>query len=212
MTALEVFCIVMMGLGPALAPWTVRNDAPGWLMTHEWQLPLVGQDWRNQVTGEWGAATVFEAPLEDFGTVGVLAHNYLEGRRFTLLNEGDLVGLGWMDGREAWYRVTEIQVWTATRPGDEFSTLERRGEVADSWAVYRAVYGVPGRLVLQTCIGDKGGFYFVIATPDNGSRQRIEWMGQDKEARLPASGYGPAIVQAVDLGWLISISGEVVYE
>ncbi len=162
----------------------------------------------NQVTAVWGEATVFEAPLEDFGTVGVLAHNYLEGRRFMLLNEGDLIGLGWMDGREAWYRVTEIQVWTATEPGNEFSPLERRGEVRDSWAVYQSVYGPPGRLVLQTCVGVRGGFYFVVAEADNGLENGLNGF---RQARLPRAGSGP-VVEALDLGWIVSVSGEVVYE
>jgi hypothetical protein len=210
--ALELVCVVMLGMHPIVAPWvaTVGQDAPAWLLAEGWRLPLRGQDWRNQVTAVWGEATVFEAPLEDFGTVGVLAHSYLEGRRFTLLNEGDLIGLGWVDGREAWYRVTEIQVWTATEPGNEFSPLEWRGEVMDSWAVYRAVYGMPGRLVLQTCVGVRGGFYFVIAeraTEVATTQARLEGV----PARLPAGGSGP-VVGVRDLGWIVSISGEVVYE
>lgn len=218
--ALELVCVLMLGVNPILSPWgagawngtrryVARSyDAPAWLLAEGWRLPLRGQEWRNEVTEIRGEATVFEAPLEDFGTVGVLAHNYLEGQRFTLLNEGDLIGLGWVDGREEWFRVTEIQVWTATEPGNEMSTLERRGEVVDSWAVYRAVYGMPGRLVLQTCIGVKGGFYFVIAEPDNGLGNGLNGF---RQARLPAAGSGP-VVGVLDLGWIVSVSGEVRFE
>jgi hypothetical protein len=159
---IEVFCVLLIGLTPALAPMA---EPPSALLGPGWTLDLKEQAFAEQVTRKPGQATVFEAAGEDFGTVGVLAHNYLEGRRFTTLVEGNQIGLSWEDGRRSWYQVVEIRAYLATYPGRENSTLVRKGEVLTEEQVYREVYSPPGRLILQTCVGMSGGFYFVIAEP-----------------------------------------------
>lgn len=178
----------MIGLNPVLMPML---DPPVALIGPDWILELDTQEFREQVTLETGRATLFGAPMEDFGTIGVLAHSYLEGRRFVRLQEGQQLGLAWVDGRQVWYQVTEIRVYPATHPGFENSTLTRKGAILTEEEVYREVYGPPGRLVLQTCVGMSGGFLFVIA---------------EQITRLPNAG------RALDLEKVISISGEVVYE
>lgn len=185
---IEIFCVVMIGLNPVLASML---DAPVGLIGPEWILELDTQEFRDQVTQEFGQATLFNAPMEDFGTIGILAHSYLEGRRFVRLQEGNQLGLAWVDGRQMWYRVTEVRMYLATHPGFENSTLTRKGMILTEEEVYREVYGPPGRLVLQTCVGMSGGFLFVIA---------------EQTTRLPAAG------RTWGLEKIISVSGEVIYE
>lgn len=206
---IEVMCVVMLGLNPALA---AMASPPAELIGPGWALPLMGQRDREEVTGVWGQATIFEAPGEEFGTVGVLAHSYLEGRRFTTLLEGNQIALGWADGRKEWYQVTEIRVYLATRPGIENSTLTRMGQELTEEQVYREVYGKPGRLVLQTCVGVSGGFYFVIAERNHELHEYHELGHEWQGARLPAAGGGPRVEGALDLGWIISVSGTIILE
>ncbi len=121
--------------------------------------------WQNIVT-QFGLAS-------RLGSIGLLAHNYLAGEAFELLEEGQEIDL--IDGRgivstfivtqTLRYRALESDS-TATR----FLDLQSGNTIASA-DLFRKVYSQPGQVVFQTCIQANGnaswGRLFVIATPKN---------------------------------------------
>ncbi len=104
-----------------------------------------------------------------YGTVGILAHNYLAGLSFFNLSSGQDVYVVYGDGTTAHYVITEIRRFQALQPYSaysEFIDLDNNSRYSSSDVFYE-VYGNVDRLVLQTCIAAEGvdswGRLFVIA-------------------------------------------------
>lgn len=105
------------------------------------------------------------------GSTGLLAHNYLAGEAFSLLNEGQEIDLIYGDGRISVFTVTQTLQYRALA-ADSTSTLfvdPKTGASITSASLFARVYNRPGQVVFQTCI-QKGdlptwGRLFVIAEP-----------------------------------------------
>ena len=105
------------------------------------------------------------------GSIGLLAHNYLAGRQFPLMEAGQLIHLVYGDGLLQTYTVAQSLRYRALQPrsaSSEFVDLVSGGQLAAS-ALFQAIYGRPGAVVFQTCIAADGvstwGRLFVVAIP-----------------------------------------------
>jgi hypothetical protein len=123
------------------------------------------------VSTEVEKATQFSM-AKQYGSVGLVAHNNLAGKHFFDLAKGDAITLVYGDGRQANYTICDIQHYQALTPSSPYSkylNLDHPGDRLDVETVFNTVYGVKGRLVLQTCIAngkmDSWGRLFVIAEP-----------------------------------------------
>lgn len=134
----------------------------------------VGQQPQNDtgfVTRTDEEATQF-GMAQQYGTVGILAHNDLAGAEFfsIALNQYAIVVYG--DGRLAYYKINEIQKYQALSPTSTFSefvNLDGSQEQLSANSLFSRVYGPGNRLVFQTCIETEGepswGRLFIIAEP-----------------------------------------------
>lgn len=107
-----------------------------------------------------------------FGSIGLLAHNYLSGAHFYKLDIGTVIHLVYGDGSSKEYQVTAIHQYQALSPDDPFSkfvNLDEPENQISSSKVLNEMYGTSGSLVLQTCINKDGdlnwGRHFIIASP-----------------------------------------------
>jgi hypothetical protein len=119
--------------------------------------------WQNVIT-QFGLAS-------RLGSIGLLAHNYLAGEAFDLIQEGQEIHLIDGKGVVSTFTVTEILRYQAL---ESDSTATRflnpgSGKTITSADLFRRVYSQPGKVVFQTCIQTNGnaswGRLFVIATP-----------------------------------------------
>ena len=122
------------------------------------------------VSGMEDTATQF-GMASDYGTLGILAHNYLAGEYFFELESGDTVFVVYGDGTHDQYEVKEIKQYQAISPYSAYSNfrdLETNNYLSVESLFYR-IYQGNGELVFQTCIENEGidswGRYFVIAAP-----------------------------------------------
>lgn len=120
--------------------------------------------WENVVT-QFGMAS-------KVGSTGLLAHNFLAGKNFAMLREGQKFFLVYGDGRISRFRVSQILRFEALEPYSTESTfvdLQNESSVTTT-ELFMKVYSRPGQVVLQTCIEADGnaswGRLFVIAEPD----------------------------------------------
>ena len=122
------------------------------------------------VTPRQGYVTQFGAASE-LGSTGLLAHNYLAGAAFSLMQAGQLIYLVYGDGKTVAFMVTHRLQYQALQPNSPYSNFvdlgNRRSMTASQ--VFSAAYGHPGAVVFQTCIAANGvdswGRLFVIAEP-----------------------------------------------
>jgi len=122
------------------------------------------------VSGISGVATRFELPSR-YGNIGLIAHNYLSGKHFLELKQGDNIHVMDGFGRSRRYQVIEIQRYQALQPRSprsNFINLDTQ-EFYSASDVFKRVYMGNHRLVLQTCIQkgtiEEWGRFFVIAEP-----------------------------------------------
>jgi hypothetical protein len=122
------------------------------------------------VTLENDALTLFELASR-YETTGLLAHNYLAGDDFFLLEKRQLVHLIYGDGRTETYVIRHFWQYQALSPKSvtsNFVDLDT-GEQLTASQLFLKVYNRPGDLVLQTCIYRDGesswGRLFIIAEP-----------------------------------------------
>lgn len=105
------------------------------------------------------------------GSTGLLAHNYLAGQSFALLENGQEFFLVYGDGQVAAFAVSEILRYQALEPASTSSVFVdlKDGSTLTHRELFTKVYDRPGQVILQTCItmGDdtSGGRLFVIAKP-----------------------------------------------
>jgi hypothetical protein len=106
-----------------------------------------------------------------YGSIGLLAHNYLSGAQFSDLVVGQQVDIVNGDGTVRQFRVSEIHHYKALSPYDPYSQfvdLDAGGAQLSSTDVFHRMYS-GNRVVFQTCMyvdgASVGGRLFVIATP-----------------------------------------------
>ncbi|MEI6290222.1 MAG: hypothetical protein WCP19_07290 [Chloroflexota bacterium] len=116
--------------------------------------------------------TEFQA-VENYGNIGLLAHNYLAGRAFTLLKPGRTIRVIYGDGQAEVFVVKKVLSYRAIQPASPYSDFVNlaTGDVLTFDKVFEAAYQGKHHLTLQTCIFNNGepswGRLFVIAEPIN---------------------------------------------
>jgi hypothetical protein len=105
-----------------------------------------------------------------YGSIGLLAHNYLSGTSFSKINKGTEITLIFGDGSTKKYKVDTIKRYQSLSPADPFSNfinLDKPKATITSDEVIYETYG-SGDLVLQTCIAKDDnlawGRLFIIAS------------------------------------------------
>lgn len=132
---------------------------------------VVQQSSPDSVSSVAGTVTQFGLASE-YGTIGLLAHNYLAGSNFSNLQAGVEITLVFGNGQTKTYKVTAIKTFQALSPTDPYSkfvNLENPEKTLSSTELFKQIYGSSGNLILQTCIAKDGisswGRLFVIASP-----------------------------------------------
>jgi hypothetical protein len=135
-------------------------------------LPVVQQPAGNSsfVSPDDGTATQF-GTAKGYGTIGLLAHNYLSGKLFFDLREGDEVVIVYGDGSQERYRINQIARYQALSPTSVYSDFvdlsDPAGRTLSAGEVFERIYTAKDRVVFQTCIEAEGnpswGRIFVTA-------------------------------------------------
>jgi hypothetical protein len=109
--------------------------------------------------------------VNQFGNIGLLAHNNLAGKNFFSLTLGQLVLLVYGNGKVSAFIITQVlryQAYEPSNPKSYFRNLDNGIEYSAK-DVFRQVYMGARHITLQTCITEKGeaswGRLFVIAIP-----------------------------------------------
>jgi len=107
-----------------------------------------------------------------YGTVGLLAHDYLSGALFFNLAPGQEVDLVNGDLSVRAYRVSQVRHFQALSPYDPYSSfidMDYGGAQLSSTDLFLQMYGSGNKVVFMTCLymngSSAGGRLFVIATP-----------------------------------------------
>jgi hypothetical protein len=115
-----------------------------------------------------------------YGTIGLLAHNYLSGRHFFEISLGTDLILVYGDGRTSQYTVSEIgdyQRLSLTDVRSDFVDLATN-EQKNVDEVFAHYYQQKQVLTLQTCIAQNGksdwGVRFILARPYYNLKNKIE--------------------------------------
>jgi hypothetical protein len=117
-----------------------------------------------------GLVTQFSM-ASDYGTIGLLAHNFAAGSEFSKVLVGNTVSVIYGDGTIKEFIVTKIARYQALQPNStssSFLDLETN-EKLSAGTLFKAVYGGKAHLTLQTCIAQgkesSWGRLFIIAEP-----------------------------------------------
>lgn len=135
-------------------------------------LPIVQQPYGSPgfVSNEDERATEFRM-ANQFGNIGLLAHNHLSGKSFSGLEAGDEVRLVYGNGRVEYFVVSEILRYQALQPNSPYSSFSNldKDEVLSAEDMFKRVYFGDHHVTFQTCIEQYGvlswGRLFVIAIP-----------------------------------------------
>ena len=117
-----------------------------------------------------GVVTQF-GMASDYGTIGLLAHNFAAGSEFSKILIGNTVTVIYGDGTIKEFKVTKISRYQALQPNSSssnFLDLETN-EKLSAGTLFKSVYGGKAHLTLQTCIAQgkesSWGRLFIIAEP-----------------------------------------------
>lgn len=135
-------------------------------------MPIVQQPYGNGsfLSNEANTITQFRMASQ-YGTTGLLAHNYLAGATFFNLEAGDEVRLVYGDGKVDYFVIYEILKYEALQPNSPYSSFRslETEEVFSVEKVFKRVFFSDGNITFQTCIEKDGdlswGRLFVIAIP-----------------------------------------------
>jgi hypothetical protein len=118
---------------------------------------------RNNTLTQFGLAS-------SYGSIGILAHNYLAGKYFSSLSSGQVITLTFADGTTKNYTISSIKQYQALTPDSQYSKfvdLNDSSKTLSSSDLFMDTFGLSNALVLQTCITKNGnsswGRLFVIA-------------------------------------------------
>ena len=126
----------------------------------------------NYISDQDGTVTQFSKPAQ-YGVTALLAHNFLSGRLFFRLAQGQELYVIYGDGDLERYRITGLQSYQALSPYDaqsQFVDLNvPEAPVITHGELFERVYTTENQLVLQTCIEANGepswGRLFILADP-----------------------------------------------
>ena len=106
-----------------------------------------------------------------YGSTGILAHNYLAGSTFFNLSTGQTISLVFGDGSMQEFTIQSIQRYQALSPNStqsQFVDLENANTLSAT-KLFHKIYNNSNSLVLQTCIANEGistwGRIFIVAVP-----------------------------------------------
>jgi hypothetical protein len=111
------------------------------------------------------------AMASQFGSVGLLAHNYLSGRFFSELAVGQEVRLVYGNGKVEYFVITEILRYQALEPNSQLSSFRSldHSEILSAEQMFKRVYAGERHVTFQTCIAANGtvswGRLFIVAEP-----------------------------------------------
>lgn len=117
-----------------------------------------------------GIATQFKM-AEQYGTVGLLAHNFASGSLFPDVKEDAVINIIYGNGKVNNYKVTSIVMFQALSPNSATSSFVDlgSGEKLSAGKLFEKIYKGTPHLVLQTCIAKDNeaswGRLFIIAEP-----------------------------------------------
>ena len=143
----------------------------GIFVAENFSLPVEQQPASNggYITHKDDLTTQF-ALAAQYGTIGILAHNYLAGENFFNLSNGEIITVVYGDGSTEDYLITEINDYQAlqpTSPYSEFIDLETNSQLSATELFYEVYQNNGDTIVLQTCIEAEGidswGRHFVSA-------------------------------------------------
>jgi hypothetical protein len=111
------------------------------------------------VSSNDGVLTQYSAPSQ-FGVIAIIAHNYLSGRAFFHLKDGQEIVLVYGGGYSETYRITKLERYQALSPANPYSDFINLNDAAQTvqsfQQVFNRYYTDTGSLVLQTCIEAQG--------------------------------------------------------
>lgn len=148
------------------------DHAGGVYVPNQFALPIVQQPY-----GSPGFVSSYDDILTQFrmanqyGNVGLLAHNYLAGQAFFELEVGNEVRLVHGDGKVEYFVVSEILQYQALQPNSVYSSFRdlNTDEVLSVEQMFKRVFFGDRHITFQTCIEQDGnlswGRLFVIAIP-----------------------------------------------
>jgi hypothetical protein len=149
-----------------------RNVLRGVYVEGHFALPVVQQPSSNAGYVSTTDNTVTQFGLaSQFGSVGLLAHNFLSGQYFFQLMPGMMIQLIYGDGHIERFQVTHIYQYQATSPYSVYSDFIDLDtlEYLTGNALFTKVYMGPRHVTFQTCITYDGnsswGRFFVVAEP-----------------------------------------------
>ncbi|MCI0608744.1 MAG: hypothetical protein L0Z71_06745 [Anaerolineae bacterium] len=127
-------------------------------------LPVVQQPAGDDgyVSGRNDEATRF-AMASRYGNVGLLVHNYLSGKLFSLLVVGDEVRLVYGDGRVEYFVITEVLHYQALEPYSPWSAFRNLDsqDVLSTEQMFTRAYAGDRHVTFQTCIEANGNSSWV---------------------------------------------------
>lgn len=98
--------------------------------------------------------------VNGYGSIGLLAHNYLSGERFFELEEGQEVIILHGDGHQDGYRINRIDRYQALTPTSVYSDFidmaDTTQTVITAGDLFNRIYTKPDQVVFQTCIAANG--------------------------------------------------------
>lgn len=122
------------------------------------------------ITSSNGQVTQFGL-ASAYGSLGLLAHNYLSGNDFFQLTDGQILTLVYGDGHTEAYKIQTINSFQALQPNSAYSDFIDldSGDHLSASKLFNRMYNQDDTLVLQTCISNEGistwGRLFIVATP-----------------------------------------------
>jgi hypothetical protein len=122
------------------------------------------------VSSQSGVATHFGL-AQQYGSIGLLAHNTLAGAAFSALEAGQTAALIISGNQIQHFKILAIETYQAIEPNNPYSDfLSLEGMRLSAAGLFEHIYAASqGRLVFQTCIAAGGnpswGRLFVIAEP-----------------------------------------------
>ena len=149
------------------------NVLTGVFVNQDFSMPVVQQP-RNQpgfISSSDGNVTDFRL-ARDYGSVGLIAHNYLGGKMFDQFSVGQTFYLVYGDSEVVAYTVVRIDQFQALSPNSPYSDFVNldgtEGKISAEDLFYQ-MYGQDGAVVFQTCIEKDGnstwGRLFITAVP-----------------------------------------------
>ena len=122
----------------------------------------------NYATEKAGAVTPFKQAWQ-YGTLGIIAHNYLAGEHFSELKQGDQIILIYADRHIEKYVVSKFERYIALQPFSVYSDFvpDGGGKKLSAANLFLKIYDPDDRrIVLQTCYDGYNGRLLIIAYPE----------------------------------------------